>query len=42
MKFGRYPHRNGALGRENTPDEAVWLADVENLPDWARSQMVKK
>jgi len=42
MKFGRYPHRNGALGRENTPDEEVWLADVENLPDWARSQMVKK
>jgi uncharacterized protein (DUF924 family) len=24
-RFGRYPHRNAALGRENTPAEAAWL-----------------
>jgi uncharacterized protein (DUF924 family) len=23
--FGRYPHRNAALGRQNTPAEQVWL-----------------
>lgn len=23
--FGRFPHRNVALGRETTPDEAEWL-----------------
>ena len=26
-KFGRFPHRNKALGRETTPDEAEWLAE---------------
>jgi uncharacterized protein (DUF924 family) len=25
-RFGRFPHRNRALGREDTPDEAAWLA----------------
>ncbi len=25
-KFGRFPHRNAALGRESTPDEAAFLA----------------
>ena len=25
-KFGRYPHRNKALGRDNTAQEAAWLA----------------
>lgn len=25
-KFGRFPHRNQILGRENTPDEEVYLA----------------
>jgi uncharacterized protein (DUF924 family) len=25
-RFGRYPHRNAALGRESTPAEAAWLA----------------
>ena len=24
--FGRFPHRNGFLGRENTPEEAEYLA----------------
>ncbi|WP_078085783.1 DUF924 family protein [Microbulbifer mangrovi] len=24
-QFGRYPHRNAALGRENTPQEQEWL-----------------
>ena len=37
--FGRYPHRNRAMGRENTEKEVVWLADVENLPGWAKSQL---
>jgi len=38
-RFGRYPHRNKALGRENTPEETAWLEDVKNLPAWARSQL---
>ncbi|MBR0653833.1 DUF924 family protein [Plastoroseomonas arctica] len=25
-RFGRFPHRNAVLGRENTPDEAAYLA----------------
>lgn len=25
-KFGRFPHRNKALGRESTPEEEAWLA----------------
>jgi uncharacterized protein (DUF924 family) len=24
-KFGRFPHRNAALGRETTPEERAWL-----------------
>ena len=24
-RFGRFPHRNAALGRKNTPDEQAWL-----------------
>ena len=24
-RFGRFPHRNAALGRMNTPDEQAWL-----------------
>src|SRR5579863_8625214 len=24
-RFGRFPHRNAALGRANTPEEAEWL-----------------
>jgi uncharacterized protein (DUF924 family) len=26
-KFGRFPHRNGLLGRESTPEEAAFLAE---------------
>lgn len=26
-QFGRFPHRNAAVGRETTPDEAEWLAE---------------
>lgn len=26
-KYGRFPHRNGILGRESTPEEAAGLAD---------------
>jgi uncharacterized protein (DUF924 family) len=26
-RFGRFPHRNGALGRPNSPEEAEYLAD---------------
>lgn len=25
-RFGRFPHRNAILGRENTPEEEAWLA----------------
>ena len=25
-RFGRFPHRNAALGRTDTPDERAWLA----------------
>ncbi len=25
-RFGRFPHRNAALGRESTPEERAWLA----------------
>ena len=26
-RFGRFPHRNGILGRESTPAESAWLAE---------------
>jgi len=26
-RFGRFPHRNHALGRESTPEEAKWLSE---------------
>jgi len=28
-RFGRFPHRNGHLGRESTPEELDWLASDE-------------
>jgi len=28
--FGRFPHRNAVLGREDTPEEAAWLAEHPN------------
>jgi uncharacterized protein (DUF924 family) len=40
-RFGRYPHRNAVKGRTSTPEELEWLADTENLPGWAKSQIPK-
>lgn len=37
-KFGRYPHRNKSKHRESTLEEITWLADTDNLPEWALSQ----
>lgn len=37
-KFGRYPSRNGALGRASTPAELEWLSSSD-LPSWAKSQL---
>jgi len=25
VRFGRFPHRNAALGRDTTPEEQAWL-----------------
>lgn len=36
-KFGRFPHRNTALGRKSTPEELEWL-NSDDLPGWAKSQ----
>jgi hypothetical protein len=33
--------RNAAKGRINTREEDTWLADVDNLPGWAKSQLVQ-
>lgn len=30
--FGRFPHRNAALGRPSTPDEEAFLATWEGPP----------
>mmetsp|Transcript_20723 Transcript_20723/g.34286 ORF Transcript_20723/g.34286 Transcript_20723/m.34286 type:complete len:254 (-) Transcript_20723:123-884(-) len=38
-RFGRYPHRNANKGRESTKAELEWLANVEELPGWAKSQL---
>jgi len=37
VRFGRFPHRNGAKGRETLPDEQLWL-DSADCPGWAKSQ----
>lgn len=34
-KFGRYPHRNGQLGRESTKEELAFLENKNELPVWA-------
>ena len=36
-RFGRYPHRNAAMGRESTKEEKTWLAS-DDVPGWAKSQ----
>ena len=33
-RFGRFPHRNAALGRENTPEETEYL---KNPPSWGKT-----
>ena len=38
QRFGRYPHRNGSLKRESTEEEKMYMADIDNLPVWARSK----
>ena len=30
-QFGRYPHRNAALGRESTPEELAYLTDASTF-----------
>lgn len=30
VKFGRFPHRNAMLKRQNTPEEEAWLAEFGN------------
>eukprot|EP00904_Undaria_pinnatifida_P008557 jgi/Undpi1/4831/HiC_scaffold_19.g08184.m1 len=36
-KFGRFPHRNAALGRTSTPEEEEWLRSGD-VPGWAKTQ----
>ena len=35
MRFGRFPHRNEALGRKNTPAEEFYLKDP---PPWGKTK----
>ncbi|KAK4530373.1 hypothetical protein CCYA_CCYA04G1230 [Cyanidiococcus yangmingshanensis] len=37
QRFGRFPYRNQALGRESTPEEIEWM-NSEDLPVYAKSQ----
>jgi len=37
QRFGRYPSRNGAIGRGSTPEEVEYLAG--ELSDWEASQL---
>ena len=39
-RFGHFPHRNEAMGRATTPEEAAYLASPD-LPGWAKSQAKK-
>jgi uncharacterized protein (DUF924 family) len=32
-KWGRFPHRNAILGRDNTPEEAEGIA-AGTIPKW--------
>jgi hypothetical protein len=31
--FGRYPYRNGAIGRESTPRELEWLEKTDHFAE---------
>jgi uncharacterized protein (DUF924 family) len=33
-RFGRFPHRNAALGRESTPEESEYLAYLKAVGQW--------
>ncbi len=35
VKFGRFPHRNEVLGRQNTPEEEEYL---KNPPTWGKTK----
>jgi uncharacterized protein (DUF924 family) len=41
-RFGRYPWRNDALGRESSNEEKAYMDDYDNLPQFAKSQMMMK
>ena len=34
-RFGRFPFRNAALGRESTPEEAAFLAAAATASCWS-------
>jgi uncharacterized protein (DUF924 family) len=34
VRFGRFPHRNAALGRPSTPEEVEYLAYLERVGQW--------
>jgi uncharacterized protein (DUF924 family) len=40
-RFGHFPHRNAAMGRATTAEEAAYLASPD-LPGWAKSQTAAK
>jgi uncharacterized protein (DUF924 family) len=34
VRFGRFPHRNAALGRPSTPEELEYLAYLKRVGQW--------
>ena len=38
VRFGRFPSRNSALGRDSTDDELAWMNSPE-CPKWAKTQL---
>ena len=48
-RFGRFPHRNQVLGRENTPEEAEylkappsWGLTAEEFAEWEREKEARE
>jgi uncharacterized protein (DUF924 family) len=37
-RFGRFPHRNKILGRESTPDEIAFLAELNKSTPQAQTE----
>jgi uncharacterized protein (DUF924 family) len=37
-RFGRFPHRNKILGREPTPDEVVFLSELNKPAPRAQTE----